>query len=177
MQRRQFMRLAVTAGTLGALGGGALWLQAQRRDLPLTVEAALATLDRLAGQMLVSRGAWSPYRIFMHVAQSIHFSLEGFPEHKSALFQASAGRLAFNVFAYQGYMRHGLDQPIPGEPALAEQGDVQAALDHLRATLERFARHTGELQPHFAYGPLTHAEYTIAHTLHLNNHLEEIGVV
>ena len=52
--------------------------------------------------------------------------------------------------------------------------DAQAALQRLRAAFERFAAYSGELQPHFAYGALTHAEYAEAHVMHLYNHLSLI---
>ena len=41
----------------------------------------------------------------------------------------------------------------------------------------RFAAFTDELQPHFAYGQLDHAEYAGAHVLHLYNHLTQIETV
>ena len=47
----------------------------------------------------------------------------------------------------------------------------EAAANRLRAAIARFEAHTGPLQPHFAYGELNHAEYALAHVMHLYNHL------
>ncbi|MNR55546.1 hypothetical protein D3C85_1759420 [compost metagenome] len=71
-------------------------------------------------------------------------------------------------------MRHPLDEAIPGAAPLAEPASPAAALQRLQAAFERFAAHQGELQPHFAYGALSHAQYAQAHVLHLYNHLSLI---
>ena len=55
-----------------------------------------------------------------------------------------------------------LDAPAP---------DAAAALARLRAAVQVFAAHTGPLQPHFAYGELSKAQYEQAHAMHLANHL------
>ena len=49
-----------------------------------------------------------------------------------------------------------------------------AALQTLRARIAEFDRWTGALQPHFAYGTLTKAQYERAHAMHLANHLATI---
>ncbi len=42
--------------------------------------------------------------------------------------------------------------------------------------MTRFQADTGPLQPHFAYGPLSRADYALAHALHIANHQDEIEV-
>ena len=44
----------------------------------------------------------------------------------------------------------------------------------LQQAFADFAAYQGELQPHFAYGALSHADYARAHVLHLYNHLSLI---
>ena len=84
------------------------------------------------------------------------------------------GAAAFAVFQWRGKMRHGLDEPIPGAPALTLQGDWKPAASRLRGALARFEAHTGPLKPHFAYGALSHAEFAQAHVFHIANHQDEI---
>jgi hypothetical protein len=70
MKRRTLLKFAAaSAAAVAALGaGGALWLS----------------------------GPAAP--VFEHCAQSIEFSLHGFPQAKSATFQATAGALGFAAF-------------------------------------------------------------------------------
>ena len=104
------------------------------------------------------------------------FALSGYPQAKSELFQRTVGRAAYQVFAWRGQMSHDLSEPIPGAPALRPQADPHAALAELHQAIEAFHRHTGELQPHFAYGRLSKAEYELAHAMHLANHLAAFDI-
>ena len=82
--------------------------------------AARGWLDRIqADPRAASLTHWPLPHVLEHLAQSIEFSLRGFPEAKPAWFQNTAGTLAYAVFAQRGRMRHGLTEPIPGAPALA----------------------------------------------------------
>ena len=116
--------------------------------------------------------AWTWAQTLVHCAQSIEYSLHGFPSPKSALFQNTLGAAAFKVFALRGRMSHNLAEPIPGAPALdAQTTDASAAMARLRQAVQGFALHIGALQPHFAYGALSRAQYEQAHAMHLANHL------
>ena len=119
-------------------------------------------------------GAWPPGAILDHLAQSVEMSMDGYPQPRGALFQGTAGRGAFEFFRWRGRMTHGLAEPIPGAPPLAIGADWQVPAQRLRAALARFDGHAGPLRPHFAYGALTKAEYSLAHALHVGNHAEEI---
>ena len=119
-----------------------------------------------------STGALSLAQVLEHAAQSVEFSMQGFPAPKSALFQATAGRAAFAVFDARGQMSHGLDEPIPGAPAL--KMDLPQAQARLLRALDAFEAHTGPLAPHFAYGALDKNDYTRAHLMHLANHWTEL---
>lgn len=74
-------------------------------------------------------------------------------------------------------MSHGLTEPIPGAPALAQLDDWEPGAARLRAAVTRFQTHRGTLQPHFAYGRLDHQDYARAHTFHVANHQDEILVI
>jgi hypothetical protein len=127
-----------------------------------------------AAPSVKTTGAWPLSTVLDHLAQSIEMSLDGFPQPKSALFQATAGRAAFAVFRMKGRMNHGLDQPIPGAPSLAAGADWKPAAQRLRRAIARFEAHDGPLKPHFAYGALSKADYALAHGMHIANHQDEI---
>lgn len=147
------------------------------RVAPLTVAAALAQLDQLQQGPVQKAGSWNLFQVYTHLAQSVEYSMTGYPEAKSWLFQNTVGSLAFVVFAGKGSMNHALDEAIPGAPALAMEGDPEQGLQRLRQSLLAFQDFDGPLQPHFAYGALSKAEYEQAHVMHLNNHLEEFQLV
>lgn len=136
---------------------------------------ALGWLDRLGNApQAQATGAWPLSTVLDHLAQSIEMSMDGFPQPRSALFRMTAGAAAFKVFKWRGSMSHGLAAPIPGAPALAAGADWQPAAQRLRRAIARFEAHAGPLQPHFAYGALSKADFAIAHTLHIANHQDEI---
>ena len=119
-----------------------------------------------------STGAWPLAHVLEHAAQSVEYSMTGFPEPKSALFQATVGRAAFAVFDARGAMSHGLDEPIPGAPQMTLA--LPQAADRLLAALAAFEAWQGPIAPHFAYGALDKAEATRAHLMHLANHWQEV---
>lgn len=100
--------------------------------------------------------------------------MTGYPEHKPEWFKSTLGATAFKVFSTRARMAHDLTEAIPGAPPLAAH-DLAAAHQRLVTALHTFDAYTGELQPHFAYGPLSHEEYLKAHVMHINNHLEVVG--
>ena len=130
---------------------------------------ALRALDRL-GPDWHNGSDWDLARVLHHLAQSIEFSLRGFPELRSAAFRATVGPAAFAWFDLRGRMQHGLTEPIPGAPALANGQPLVPAIQRLRAAVQAFEAHDGALQPHFAYGALDKAAYRRAHLMHLADH-------
>lgn len=165
MDRRQFLTVALSApfAALAAQPGALVRL-----------EQVPAWLDALARGRSRSTGPWPLGAVLTHLAQSIEYSLDGFPEAKGALFQHTLGALAFAVFKQRGRMSHDLAAPIPGAPALPAEADWQGGAQRLRDAVMRFTTHRGPLRPHFAYGDLDRADYAIAHLLHIENHRDEI---
>ncbi|MCC2639235.1 MAG: hypothetical protein K0Q68_2954 [Moraxellaceae bacterium] len=170
--RRRLLGATAVAG-IALLGAGGC----QARDaLPRTL--AFASLDEAAGELarmaqapaLDAAPGWSWAQTLVHCAQSIEYSLAGFPVMKPALFRRTVGPAAFRAFAWRGRMSHDLAEPIPGAPALAPAQDVAIATARLQGALQAFRQATGPLRPHFAYGELSKAEYELAHALHLANH-------
>jgi hypothetical protein len=170
MQRRQLLSL-MAAGSAVALGGAWWVLPGAPAPAALSMAGAQQVLQQLQGKALVSLEGWSPAQVFNHCAQSVDYSMDGYPQLKPAWFRHSVGPAVFDVFAARGGMRHSLTEAIPGAPALTEPAQLAAALERLLVSMQRFAEFSGPLQPHFAYGELDHAEYALAHVMHLYNHL------
>jgi len=132
-------------------------------------EEELAWLSQ-AGE-LVSSTSWNWAQTLVHCAQSIEYSMTGFPQPKSRLFRRTVGAAALGVFSWRGRMSHDLAAPIPGAPALEAQLAPAQALERLRGAVLAFQQWSGSLQPHFAYGALDRQAYELAHAMHLANHL------
>jgi len=142
-----------------------------------SLDDALRWLERLERASAArSNNAWTLRATLEHLAQSIEMSMDGFPQQNSVLFQKTAGAMAFAFFGLRGQMSHGLTEPIPGAPALPQVEDWKPGAARLRAAIGRFAAHREALKPHFAYGVLDKGEYTLAHTLHIANHQDQIVV-
>lgn len=173
MNRRGFLALSGTAAA-GLVAGAVM---VRRATLPApSLEILIDELYMMRGKNLATAGAWSPFKIFSHLSQSVDYSLTGFPEMESTAFRQTLGRAAFFAFSTAGAMRHDLAAPIPGAPTLAEDGPTINAIDRLIASLVRFEDYTGALRPHFAYGELDRNEYLAAHIFHVRNHFDEITI-
>ena len=168
MKRRDF----VVSGV--ALGSGLVWAAPTKVQTLSEARLWIDQLEKAPG--VKTTGAWPLVSVLEHLSQSIEMSLDGFPQPKSAAFQHTVGAAAFAVFQWRGKMSHGLDEPIPGAPALTPQGDWKPAANRLRAAIARFEANTGPLKPHFAYGALSKAEFAQAHVFHIANHQDEIVV-
>ena len=143
-----------------------------------SLDDVLRWLDRLErAQQVRSTTSWKMGAVLEHLAQSVEMSMDGFPAPKSALFQATLGSAAFGFFKLRGRMTHGLTDPIPGAPPLSQADEWMPGAQRLRAAVQRFQRHTGALQPHFAYGALSRADFAMAHAFHVANHQDEIDVI
>ena len=135
-----------------------------------SIASAQRTLEQLRTGAPHMNGAWDLAQVLHHAAQSVEYSMAGFPQPKPAWFQATAGSYAFALFNARGQMSHALDEPIPGAPPLARGLDLAPAIDRALAALRAFDRHAGALAPHFAYGALDKLQYTRAHLMHFANH-------
>jgi hypothetical protein len=111
--------------------------------------------------------------VLQHLAQSIEFSMQGFPALKGAWFRSSVGSAAFAVFNARGAMSHSLDEPIPGAPALDAAQALKASVQRLLDAMAAFEKFQGTLRPHFAYGELTKPQFERAHLMHLANHWQQ----
>lgn len=173
MKRRNFL-ISAAAGTGVIVAGGAAWLNSPASNSPLTLDATVELLNSFRGRTLVTSGQWSAAHVFNHNAQSIDYSMTGFPQSKGVAFQTLVGTPAFAVFKAKRAMRHGLTEPIPGGYDIPDSGSTGAAIDKLLASIADFKNFAGPLMPHFAYGNLSKADYELAHAMHFANHMSEI---
>ncbi len=176
MNRRKLLFGALASGAALSCGS-AIWLNIPANEHPLTINSALLKLDALKQTSTVTSGEWNLVQILSHCAQSIEFSMSGFPQHKPELFKNTLGRLAFSAFSSKGKMTHGLNEIIPGAPVLNRVENNELAFLRLRDSLVNFQNFKGKLAPHFAYGELSKSEYERAHVMHFNNHLLEVEFI
>lgn len=173
--RRSFVLSAAGAATALAAAGSAGCQGAPADERVLQFASLAAAMDEVArlaqAPALRSTAAWNWAQTLVHCAQSIEYSMTGYPQPKSALFQRTVGAAAFAVFAWRGRMSHDLAEPIPGAPALVAATSASQAVVRLQGAIQAFAQWNGPLQPHFAYGALDKPAYERAHALHLANHL------
>lgn len=172
MNRRQFIGTGIAA--TGLLAGGTWLLQRQANDIG-SLQALIVKLESFEKVPPAFTQGWNCAQVFNHMAQSVEFSMQGFPQHKSPLFKASVGKIAFELFKQQGKMHHDLQEDIPGAPPLDAMANDKSAIRRLITALQHFANYPGSLAPHFAFGQLSHQDYSIAHILHIENHLELIA--
>ena len=167
VNRRQFVAAGAVLGAVPLLGCGPAL-----RDVRITnLGAALQEMQRLGqAPALLSATSWGWSKTLVHLAQSIEYAMTGYPTQNSALFQQVVGKNALHFFGWRGQMRHDLTEPIPGSPAIAANVPLEQAALRLLTACQQFTQWRGPLQPHFAYGALTHAEYEQAHAMHLANH-------
>ncbi|MGK0250229.1 MAG: hypothetical protein ACI910_002998 [Oleispira sp.] len=184
MKRRDFLSFSLLSvlalnvtNTSASLEVGAEILPVDLSSPPLDLNKLLSFLHTLPVDKLVTAGEWDLAQIFNHAAQSIEYSMDGYPQHKPELFKQTIGPLAFQTFSVWGKMTHALSENILGAPQVLAAQPPQQALLRLEQSIIRFDQHLGVLQPHFAYGKLSKQEYALAHVLHLNNHFEEIRLV
>jgi hypothetical protein len=106
-----------------------------------------------------------------HCAQSIEYSISGYPRLRSGLFRATIGPLAKRKFLRAGAMSHDVRAPIAGAPDIPADLALADARTRLAAAIAAFRAHAGALAPHLAYGACTRDEYAALHLLHVEDHL------
>ncbi len=169
--RRDFLRAIPFLALAGAVSGCADAPSNDRQLSFATLDEGLRELAALTeAEALPPATAWNWAQTLSHCAQSIEYSMTGFPESKSPAFQRTVGATAFQLFAWHGRMTHDLGAPIPGAPALEAGEQVEVALNRLQQAVTDFQQWDQPLQPHFAYGVLSKPEYEQAHAMHLANH-------
>lgn len=144
---------------------------------PLTglTERLQRSLGRPERELLEPDSAWNLSQTLQHCAQTVRYSVTGYPRLKPALFRATAGALAKRVFLRRGAMKHSLTADIAGAPSLDADLPVPEAAAQLASAVTLFTTHTSPHALHPAYGRCTHAEFAALHTYHLAEHLPGLG--
>ena len=171
MNRRKFLKVgAISAGAVlvGGVGGKfALDCRLSTKNEILcpisfsSLKEAQLELDRLEKialldpQKIQLLGDWSLHQNLVHCAQSIEYSLIGFPKNKPKLIQNTIGKIVFDKFDAQGYMSHDRNDPIPDATPIEKEGDLKAAFERVRKSISDFENHKIAYKPHFMYGTLT----------------------
>lgn len=176
-RRRLLLTGAALAGT-GLAAGGGLWLAAPAAATGAfeSLPQAYKTLEALRQGDARTLEGWDLATVLHHAAQSVEYSMHGYPQLKGAWFRASVGPAAFAVFDHFHKMRHNLAEPIPGAPAIEPGQPLGPAIDHALGALQAFERYQGPLAPHFAYGDLDKTRYLHAHLLHFSDHWQRVAV-
>lgn len=117
---------------------------------------------------------WNLSEIYLHCAQTIDYSMSGYPQLKPAIVRATVGRLAIHKFLSQGYMKHNLTAPVPGGEPLNSEENPKESVEELFSAIQRFRSYSGQLKPHLLFGRLSKEEYDTYFAMHIADHLSEI---
>ena len=117
MNRRQFLVAGTGISLVGLMSVGYMAVTPGQVEL-LTLDSVFSRLDAMVEREAGFEGNWSSIQVLEHLAQSVEYSMSGYPQHKSEIFRSTIGPMAFAVFSSKGRMHHHLEEPIPGAPAL-----------------------------------------------------------
>ncbi len=181
MNRKEFLKSSVKFFVFASAGGALLPTVAGCNSDPkgaVNKNLSFVSLSQVLNELetfkklnsIQGYGNWDAGKVFLHCAQSIEYSIQGYPENKSAFFQNTIGKLVFLKFAFSQKMSHDLEAPIPGATEIQTDTNWKESLLVLRETVLKFQTYDGELKPHFAYGSLSKDEYDLAHAMHIANH-------
>jgi len=142
-------------------------------ELKLLVDRLDRALEagQAEGQVLAQDAVWNLSQTVQHCAQSIGYSVTGYPALKPAWLRATVGRVVKTVFLKRGSMKHSLDAPLEGAPPLDPTMPATEAISRLRTAVDTFTAHSGPHRPHPMYGECTHEEYAKLHSMHVEEHL------
>ncbi len=173
MNRRTFLISTAGTGVL-AVAGITAWHMMPNNASDLSIGSLVKRLQAMQNQQVNFASPWNSFQKFTHMAQSVEYSMTGYPVHKSELFKSLVGKTAFSAFSSKGYMKHNLSEAIPGAPELVTDGLARDAIQRLIDALVAFENYSGQLADHFAYGPLDKKQYALAHVLHANDHFTQL---
>jgi hypothetical protein len=122
-------------------------------------------------ELLAPGSVWNLSATLQHCAQTVGYSVTGYPRLKPALYRATVGTLAKRVFLWRGATRHSLGAGIEGAPPLDPDLPVADAAARLGEAVQRFEAHTAPHPPHPAYGACSHQEFAALHAMHLIEHV------
>ena len=110
---------------------------------------AVERAEKIEADAKAHATAWSLPQTIVHCAQSIEYSIAGFPRGRSRIFQAVLGRAVKRRFLRRGVMFHNRAAPIPGAPAIPSSVTRAEVFERLKRAVADFQAHSGTLAPHF----------------------------
>lgn len=87
MNRRSGLKILAAGGVVAVVGGSHRWLSIERDHTELSLDLIIERLDALALDRIETSGEWEVARTFNHLAQSVEFSMTGYPVLKSKIFE------------------------------------------------------------------------------------------
>src|SRR5262249_23945506 len=135
-----------------------------------SLDEVMPDVDRLLrGHTTV--GNRSLGQICSHLAQGIHFTIDGFPPEARLpwIVRNTVGRFVLWRILPVGRFVEGMRMPRKYEPAAGV--DARDEAESLRAALQRFAAHTGPLAEHSLQGAVSRAVWERFHCIHCAHHL------
>lgn len=174
--RRKFLLAAGSSVVVGLGTSGCA--QALDRQLSFSrLSQAITEMHALENAKALNNLATFNFaQTLVHCAQSIEYSMSGYPDARSSLFQHTLGAAAFKVFEWRGRMTHDLAEPIPGAPVLNPMIEIKQAIERLHSAIAQFHAWRDPFKPHFAYGELDKQQYELAHAMHLANHFSHFKI-
>ena len=127
--------------------------------------------DGSGAALLSPRGSYTFSETVQHAAQSIGYSMTGYPRLAPESLRATVGRAVKHLFLNRGAMRHNLSAPVSGAPELDKSMPDLDAIMLLRTTVDRLAAFNDALHPHPTYGRCTKEQVANLQTMHLIEHL------
>lgn len=177
MSRKSFLKLTAGVAVASTVGTTLTGCGASGRQLMFSsIDEVLAELDLMEANLdtLVMDQPFSLFQALTHMAQSMEYSMTGYPQLDSP-FTQSIKKIGFGVFKSQGFMSHNLGAPVPGAPEIPEEGSLEDAFLRLRNACGDFQNYTGALHPHFSYGTLSYEDWELAHSFHCANHFSNLA--
>ena len=146
-------------------------MRVSRRPLTFaSLDEVMPDVERLLrGHTTV--GSWSLGQICSHLAQALHFTIDGFPAEARLpwIIRKTIGRFLLWRILRTGRFVEGMRMPVKYEPVPGS--DARTEAESLRAALRRFAAHTGPLAEQPLYGPVSRAVWERFHCIHCAHHL------
>lgn len=133
-------------------------------------------LLRMKDRADIRTAQWSLYEMLVHCAQTIEYSMSGYPKMKPKLVRQTVGRLVIRKFLRQGRMKHNLTAHVPGAEAVAAQGTPEEGIERLLQAIAAFEAHKGPFAPHLIFGELSKEEYDRYFAMHVADHFSEVQI-
>ncbi len=141
----------------------------ERRPLRLPNYPAVVTeAENLLASGYRRAGNWNLGQVCHHLATVLAMSLDGFPSRMPWPFRQVARWLILGRLLRHQVIR--MRFPAPAYLNPPPTTDDTLALEKLRAVIDRLERHTGPMQPHPVFGPLTPEQWREVNLWHCEHH-------